>query len=232
MPVISLEDTINVIHSDEFDKLSIEELVGLIPTFGMNNEALGEMPNNLSEYFGKGIKMWQYPIQLAPYIKWLQTLSVKSYCEIGVRWGGNFILISEVLAKRSPNIKLYACDLMPKSEILNTYNNYTDYTYLHMRSDGSEFKTFVDNNDVEMVFIDGNHDYEGCSYDFSLFENNINTKYIVFHDISHAGLGVIKLWNEIKNDPRFEYIEFAQQYPNELKDWSGDFLGIGVLIRK
>jgi cephalosporin hydroxylase len=228
----SLEEIINFIHGDEFDKLSNNQLVHEISTFGLNDEVTEEQPIHLSEYFGKGIRMWQYPIQLAPYIKWLRTLNVKSYCEIGVRWGGNFITTSEILIKNNPNVKLYACDMIEKSDILLNYDNYTEYEYLHYGSNTSQFKSFVHNNHIEMVFIDGDHSYEGCLSDYKLFENNLNTKYIVFHDISHTGLGVIRVWNEVKNDSRFDHFEFTEQYPDEQKKSTGSFLGFGILVRK
>ena len=232
MSVKSLKETIDFIHNSEFDTLSVGQLTDVIPTFGLNDEVTEEQPTHLSEYFGKGIKVWQYPIQLAPYIKWLQTLNVKSYLEIGVRWGGNFIVVSEVLKKNNPTIKLFSCDLSSKSDILTEYDQYCNYTHLAQNSSSPQFKEFVDNIVIDMVFIDGDHTYEGCYSDYRLFENNPNTKYIVFHDISHKGLGVVNVWNEVKNDARFDYIEFTQQYLPDQKPWKEDFLGFGVLIRK
>ena len=72
--------------------LTSQELEQLLPTFGMNDEILNEMPAEFSEHFGKGVKFWQYPNQFAPYLKHLSTLKIDSYLEVGCRWGGTFIL--------------------------------------------------------------------------------------------------------------------------------------------
>ena len=85
------------------------------------------------------------------------------------------------------------------------------------------------NNNVSMVFIDGDHEYEGVKHDFTIFENIQDTKYIVFHDIvSDACNGVVVFWNEIKKDQRFDHIEFIDQYDSVI----GSYLGIVILIRK
>ena len=58
-------------------------------------------------------------------------------------------------------------------------------------------------------------------------------KYIIFHDIDSVSCpGVSKLWNEIKVDDRFEFIEFIEQYPIDLIPAKNKYLGIGILIRK
>src|SRR5690348_6713073 len=42
-----------------------------IPALGLNDEMLQEQPRELSAYFGRGLHLWQYPNQLARYLRWL-----------------------------------------------------------------------------------------------------------------------------------------------------------------
>ena len=233
MNIKSLKETIQFISDEEFSNLSTQQLIDTLPTFGLNDEVLYEQPTSLEPYFGHGLKIWQYPIQMAPFIKWLQTVNVNSYLEIGVRWGGNFIVVSEILKRNNPNINLFACDLIKESDILTEYRDHSDFIYLNTKSTSNLFRSLVQNYNMDMVYIDGDHSYEGCLSDYLLFKNNPNTKYIVFHDIdSVACPGVVQIWNDVKNDPQFTALEFTQQYPKDLIPARQNYLGIGVLIRK
>jgi hypothetical protein len=46
--------------------------------------------------------------------------------------------------------------------------------------------------------------------------------------VSDACKGVVSLWNKLKNDKRFNNVEFIDQYDSV----QGSYLGIGILIRK
>ena len=211
------------------DDFSSESLEKLIPTLGLNGEILNEQPIEMSEYFDKGLKIWQYPNQLSKFAEWLYELSIKSYLEIGCRWGGTFIFNNEIIIKKTPNLKSYACDLIDKSDLLKEYSNIHNFEYIHGSSQDSEIVKYFETIKPNMVFIDGDHGYEGVKHDFTIFENIQDTKYIVFHDIvSDACNGVVVFWNEIKKDQRFDHIEFIDQYDSVI----GSYLGIGILIRK
>lgn len=228
-----MEETLDYLKSGILSTIPTEELVNVIPTFGLNNEGLEEQPTTLSEYYGKGLRIWQYPIQLAPFMKWLNGIKVNSFLEIGSRWGGNFIVISQILKNNNPDIKLYACDVMPESSNLYQFKQRVHFEYLEMDSQSEEFKNLIKQKSIEFAYIDGLHHYKECMSDYSLFENNPQTKYIVFHDIdSDQCVDIKKIWDEVKTDDRFESIEFIDQYPPKLIPKQKNFLGIGVLIRK
>lgn len=211
----------NARTSIEFEKLILDA--------GLNNEALNEFPNELSQYFGTGLKLWQYPNQLSKFSEKICSLNVKSYLEIGCRHGGTFIYMSELLMKNNQDINLYACDIIPMSEILQEYCNQQKFEYIQESSQTAEFKDFCENIKPEFVFIDGDHSYEGVSRDFSIFENMSETKYIVLHDISNDVCpGVFRMWELIKKNDKFETYEYIDQYESV----SGNFLGIGLAVRK
>src|SRR5262249_29626862 len=77
---------------------------------GLNDEILNEQPPEYFQYFGKGIKIWQYPVQFVPFIQKIGSLYVKSYMEIGVRHGGTFIVMTELLARVHSQLVSFACD--------------------------------------------------------------------------------------------------------------------------
>jgi cephalosporin hydroxylase len=60
----------------------------------------------LSNYFGFGLHIWQYPSQLARYLASLSLncKEITCYVEIGCRWDGTFILVSEWLQKQGRNV--------------------------------------------------------------------------------------------------------------------------------
>jgi hypothetical protein len=82
-----------------------------IPALGLNDESLHEQPPELSASFGKGLHIWQYPSQLAGYLVWLakNSAGIESYMEIGCRWGGTFILISEWIRKTGGRLRAVTC---------------------------------------------------------------------------------------------------------------------------
>ena len=81
----------------------------------------------------------------------------------------------------------------------------------------------------DLVFIDGDHSYEAVKSDALKMIDRSNIQ--VFHDITNDAVpGVGKFWNEYKNlfESSHEFHEFTEQYESV----EGNFLGIGVAVRK
>lgn len=224
---MSIEKLVNLIRSNSDN--SQESMHSLILSLGLNDEKLHEQPPELSPYFGYGLKMWQYPNQLSKFANYISSINVDSYLEIGCRYGGTFIFNSEILSKNNPDIALYACDIIPQSDILTEYSQIRSFEYITQYSSFPSFRNRFIKNPPEFVFIDGDHSYAGVKNDFEIFENSEKTKYIVFHDItSDACPGVSQIWKEVLQDKRFNTIEFCDQYDSV----DGNYLGIGIAVRK
>ena len=82
--------------------------------------------------------------------------------------------------------------------------------------------------EIDVLFIDGDHAYDGVKRDFEIYSPMVGPQGVVaFHDIvthaNHRGSEVDRLWSEIKNDHSFR--EFKAP-----GDWGwGPWGGIGVL---
>jgi hypothetical protein len=203
----------------------------LIPLLGLNNENLQEQPEHLSQFFGKGLHLWQYPKQVAPFLVWLASNAhgIKRYLEIGVRWGGTFILISEFLRRVNPRFeKAIAVDPMAESRLLKHYSKLGRGEYLQAFSTDLIFREVLLKERPEFVFIDGDHSLGAVMHDYDVCSDVC--RHIGFHDIDSDSLvETSKFWSFLKRHcSRYDFVEFTDQYP----EVNGSFMGIGVLTRK
>lgn len=115
-----------------------------------------------------------------------------TYVEIGCYAGGSACLVLQ-----RPNTKVISIDLgypIPESVVhfnvnkLNKYNN--SYSYLQGNSQTYEMvdrlKTLT--NEIDVLFIDGDHSYQAVINDFMLYEGLVKSGgYIVFDDYRDEG---------------------------------------------
>lgn len=218
----------NLLDSNYLEKI-------LIPKLGLNNENLNEQPKELSDYFGTGLKMriWQYPNQFSKYLILLSNYysKIKSYLEIGSRYGGTFILHYEYLKSIGSEINNFvSIDLIESSDLIKDYiNNDSKISHIQINSLSKEFIDYISKNFFDIIFIDGDHSYEGVSMDSHNTEDRCNIK--VFHDTyNDACPGVSEYWNNFKKEynKTYNFFDFTDQYESV----DGNYLGIGVAVRK
>jgi len=226
---------------DFIRKSTLEELKNsdylekLIVKLGFNNEGLIEQPSVVREN-GGGLLIWQYPNQFSKYLCLLKELNISSYIEIGCRWGGTFVLTTEYLKKFNNVSKSVAIDVM-SSPVLHycSANNdtNTETQFICVNSQSEEFKNYMKENHFDLIFIDGDHCYDGVKNDYEVSKNSGNI--FVFHDIvSDACPGVCQFWNELKTyqGDSYNFYEFTEQYTEVWNNTHQKFLGIGVAIKK
>ena len=213
---------IEIIRSTELVKLQdVLHLENeLIPSLGFNDENLYEQPEIVKSNTG-GLRIWQYPNQFSKYLIFLSEHNVKSYIEIGCRWGGTFILTTEYLRKLHPDDKIYSVAV----DIIDSpVRHYEHCKFLQCSTRSFIFEKFIRDKFFDVCFIDGDHSYEGVKSDYNICKTH--ARIFVFHDIvSDVCPGVVKFWNEIKTTGK-EYHEFTEQY----SDVNGIYLGIGIVI--
>lgn len=208
----------------------------LLPSLGLNNENLDEQPSELIHYMGGGIglRIWQYPIQFAKYASLISkhASKIRSYMEIGCRYGGTYIFHVEYLRSlnKSTFNRAVAVDIIEESPLLRAYNEATaTSSFMRENSCTGQFREFMATNFFDLVFIDGDHSYEGVKNDADISMSSSNIQ--VFHDISSQVCpGVSKYWREHKEQyaSTHDFYEFTEQYDSV----RGVFLGIGVSVRK
>lgn len=205
----------------------------LLPKLGFNNELLLEFPKKLYFYSGKGLYHWQYPNQFSKYLTLLSHYNIKSYLEIGTRWGGTFVITLEYLnkfhvIKNAIGVDIIDCPSIVKYKKINSK---VDFVKMDTKSD--KFRKFIKRKKFDLALIDGDHYEEGCKNDFELVRNK--AKIIVFHDIvSDVCPGVVRIWNKFKKEGKnnYKFIEYIDQYREVRKRTGKKFLGIGIAIDK
>lgn len=203
------------------------ELEALMLDLGLNDEGMSELPAHLHPHCGAGLRVWQYPIQFAPYLRHLSGLQVRSYLEIGIRHGGSYVLSVEVLNRfaaldwavgvdviRCPSMDAYAA-LNPRSE------------FACVNTQAPAFATLLDRlAPVDLAFIDSHHEEDQCRREFAALRPVAGM--IALHDIANVGCpGVRTVWEEIKGLAEYDCVEFTDQY-----DGLGPFMGIGLAVRR
>jgi hypothetical protein len=210
-----------------------------IPSLGLNDEESHEQPTELSRYFGTGLYLWQYPIQLAPYLVWLSgnAGAVKCYMEIGCRWGGTFILTVEWLRKNGAELNaVVAVDPIDQSPLIDEYFKLLQSEarsvaalYIHAPSTSVDVLDVIKRLQPDFVFIDGDHSLKGAITDHMLVRDC--ARIIVHHDVvSQSCRDTMQLWSILKELERhdFKFCEFTEQY----KSVHSSYLGIGVMQKR
>ena len=193
----------------------------LLPILGFNDENPHELPPEALLQPGAGLKIYQYPNQFAEYMAWIASNAylIDSYLEIGTRHGGTFVTQVETLKLLNPNFsRAVAVDIIPQPTLLKSYE------YFQVDSLSQSFSDWVAALNFDLVFVDGDHSYEGVKSDATVTRG---CKIQVFHDISSdACPGVVNYWSEHKRThyETHHFLEFTEQYSSV----EGSYFGIGI----
>ena len=200
-----------------------------LPHLGLNGEQLHEFPAELYPWCGKGIRSFQYPVQLARYLAFLADRDIGSYLEIGCRFGGTFIITVEYLRRFTDLARAVAFDIAPQ-DIMQRYAARTDgVDYKIGDSLAADNVAYFGSRRWDLAFVDGDHSYEGAVSDYRAVKNC--SKLIVLHDIvSGACPGVVRAWGEITaTAPASRIFAAVDQYQDVRRRTGQTFLGIGVV---
>lgn len=211
----------------------------LLPKLGLNDEMLHEphrpiLPEPLHGAAGQGLLSWQLPNQFGSYLTQLSRYPIKSYLEIGVRHGGTFVITVEYLSRFGELERAVGVDISdsPSTREYERLNPRARFVQVNTRS--RRFRRLVKKHAPwDLVLIDGDHHEEAVRRDFEAVIDS--ARIVVFHDIASENVpGVQKVWHEIQSEHtgRFEFVEFAEQYDDVVRDTGQTWLGLGVAIRK
>lgn len=185
------------------------------------------------------IKPLQVRSEILQLLKIIELRAPKYVLEIGTANGGTLFLFSRVSADNACMISL---DL-PLGPFGGGYPAWKrtfyksfakkEQTIRLIRADSHEQATqekvaaILQANKIDLLFIDGDHTYEGVKKDVEMYEPLVKDGgMIVLHDIvsqrEEHGCGVDRYWNEIKG--KKEYQEFVEN-----PDQRG--AGLGLIIK-
>lgn len=181
----------------------------------------------------KTIRPFQIKSEIKGFFNLVKDFNPKVTCEIGSDMGGTFYLWSRAMQKEGLLISMDLPRLYRKS--LNRFfssiiNSSITTKYVRQNTHSTEcvshLKDILKDRQIDFLFIDGDHSYEGVKQDFEMYAKFVRKGgLIAFHDIVKHKMpedvcGVDKLWDELKTE--YRCVEFID---DENQDWAG----IGVL---
>jgi predicted O-methyltransferase YrrM len=182
----------------------------------------------------------QKPVELSAFIEFIRGLELKTVVEIGTARGGVFYVLCQLASAAA---KLLSIDL-PGGEFGGGYmiedqKRFRSFAkgkqkLYFLRFDSHKLSTLnrvkqdLNGDKIDLLFIDGDHTYEGVKADFDMYSPLVrNGGLIAFHDIcfhpAHPTCKVDQLWAELKS--QYEHWEFID--PRDIS-WGG----IGVIRKK
>jgi cephalosporin hydroxylase len=179
----------------------------------------------------------QIPTEIEQAMTEVEKLKPRFVLEIGTARGGTFFLFSRAAAA---NACLVSLDL-PAGQWGGGYSQRKTWIFRHLLLQGQSahfvranshdpgslerVKQALHGNYLDLLYIDGDHSYEGVKADFDMYSSLVRPGgVIIFHDIalheSKWDCHVDRLWSELKG--RFPHSEIIQA-PDQ--GWAG----IGIL---
>lgn len=171
---------------------------------------------NNGKHFGAfegGLELQQIPEEYSKYLWFLKTKKFNSYLNIGIGNCGSFMVETYIQdeCKRSVAVDNTSYGIFCNLENINNRFKWlkenTDKSIEFFNMNSSDY--FKNNSEkFDIVFIDGDHSYDGAKQDYLNALKIVNDDgFIVLHDIASMQCpGVMQLWKEIKNVNSIEFI--------------------------
>jgi predicted O-methyltransferase YrrM len=214
-----------------------EEVIKMLKSFSSNN--IEEVFDFSWNFYNGLIRPMQIKEEFVELLKIFQELDPKYILEIGTANGGTLFCFCKLSQNDATIISI---DLPEgpfgggypewKIPIYQAFVKENQKLYLlrkdsHQEETLEEVKKILNGNQLDFLFIDGDHSYEGVKKDFEMYSPLVKKGGIVaFHDIvkhpPEIGCEVEKLWEEIKNSFNFKEL---------IKDINQNWAGIGVISK-
>jgi predicted O-methyltransferase YrrM len=227
-----VQGALRVLQDGRRDIRSLEDLFDFVNSFN---------------YRGISITSWQKKAEIVSLLSLVRDMEPRKVAEIGTATGGTLFMLTQVAAA---DAKIVSVDLPggrfggETSSIGGRYPRWRgrlyrgfgrdDQTVHVMRANSHDASTVEAvrsrlDGELEFLFIDGDHTYEGVKRDFELYSPFVREGGLVaFHDIVPSGPGrhgdpggVPLFWRELsgRHSVEAEYVE----------DWDWGSCGIGVV---
>lgn len=117
----------------------------------------------------------------------------KVYLEVGVDKGKSLSVAKMVAA---PAVRVYGVDLRENPEVPGTE---------FFRGDSPSIAKYWDRGEINVLFIDGDHSYEGCKADIDAWYPHMAKKGVMlFHDADETSPGVVQAIEEFAKKNKLE----------------------------
>ena len=204
----------------------------LLPRLGANDDMPELFPPHMRELLGFGLRYWQYPCQLAPYLAHIAPLGVRRYLEIGVQHGGTFVITTEYLDRFAGIDDAVAVDVMNVRSLRRYSRERPQARFVRESSRSDRFRSLLrESGPFDLALIDGDHRYEAVLSDWETVRGH--ARLVAFHDIVDSlSPGVRQVWREVRerHADEYEFLEFTEQY-DEVRERTGNtYLGIGLAV--
>ncbi|MGH8543072.1 MAG: class I SAM-dependent methyltransferase [Gammaproteobacteria bacterium] len=190
---------------------------------------LGSIFDQVCQY--AGIAPDQHRGEMLPFLELLGARRPKVLCEIGSARGGSLFLFSHVA---HPEARILSIDISNHGERRALFRRLVQpdqhLTCIegssHSRATHEQFRSWVGNDPLDFLFIDGDHSLEGVASDYERYGSFVRSAgLIAFHDIvpdyrtrygigtgTYAG-GVPTFWSRLSKDTThaYEFIDHPLQ---------------------
>lgn len=141
---------------------------------------------------------------------WLKGFSPNNILEIGTM-GSTFWIMSKLSTGKKISI-----DIEPRESVIHHFMWGEDWKFFCGNSQQPNMyeNIKVQSDKYDLIFIDGDHSYEGVKRDFNLYKNLLSDRgYIAFHDIdpnhifadNYAGQ-VYKFWQDLEEGSKMNLV--------------------------
>jgi len=160
----------------------------------------------------------------------VKKLNPKVICEIGTDKGGTLYLWSKAIQQDGLIISIDLPRTYRKSLNRFFHSAFFETQRIHFLRENSQssacqerVQRILGGKQIDFLFIDADHSYEGVKKDFQLYSPFVRKFGIIaFHDILDD-CGVDKFWSEIRSD--YNHIEIVEDYEQQCA-------GIGILYHE
>ncbi len=174
--------------------------------------------------------------EFAPFIAFVSRRPLATIVEIGSSRGGTFYAWCAIA---DPDALIVGIDFPGGAfgefseqsvDLIGGYKRERQIPYVisgdsHAPETLARLRAILDGREIDLLFIDGDHTYEGVRADFENYRDLVMDGLIAFHDIvpgeSRRVGGVPEFWAEIKRE--FRHMELVE-------GWGQNGYGIGVLF--
>ncbi len=187
---------------------------------------------------GSLITPWQYREEVEQLVAELEKLKPARALEIGTANGGTLFLLCRLAES---DARIMSIDL-PEGKFGGGYPEWKIPMYHRFATSDQELEllrgdshrletlqrveTFFQKEELDYLFIDGDHSYEGVKQDYEMYSPLVRKGgLIVFHDIVEhpdSDCQVDRYWHEVKE---------GKNYKEFVRDWEQGKYGIGLIIK-